>query len=1210
MYVEELIIDGFKSYATRTVISGWDSEFNAITGLNGSGKSNILDAICFVLGISNLSQVRAANLQDLVYKRGQAGITKASVTIVFNNEDRAKSPVGYEDHKQITITRQIVIGGKNKWIVNGHNAQQQVVANLYQSVQLNVNNPHFLIMQGRITKVLNMKPPEVLAMIEEASGTRMFEERKDKAIKTMAKKDKKLEEINQLLDEEIVPKLDKLREEKRTYLEFQKINVELDHITRLLVAFEYKRCDDKLQHSGQELQAKKDRMTELDKLCETLNAELQAMEARQAEIAAELTKNGKGMAGKDEEIKELSKAMVRCRTQSDLQATLIADEQKSLAQLIENKTENEGALQTAEKKHEKIKMKYDPLKADHDSKVTYLNQQEGLLQTLITGMSAGGKNEAGYAFQLQESKTEMSNATSDVDQTKLKIAQLQKDVKEMKPKAQKAASENQSLVKSLATTKEAIATIEADIQRLNVDHERQAVLIQDKKHLADKMSGLKEQIDRISQELSNVMFEYQDPTPNFDRKTVKGMVMELISISENDREWSVAVETCAGGNLQSVIVDTEHIGKLILDHGKSRPVTCLPLNKVIGRNLDPQRLAAAKKIAPSVIPAINLVHFDDYLENLMLTIFGTTLVCEDKKTAEAVTYNKALKIRSVTKDGDTYDPSGTLSGGSKAANSGILLKMQTLQELKQQQKELQTKLDAVNKDMDASTKIVAAYNALVQKKALKSHEMTLLDEQASTNSHAQIIKQVSDIEDQIIESQKALETHTARIKTASDKCKFIEKEMDELVNNRDGKLKAIEAEIKKAKASIAECVGSVKALDLQIQVAVQEIAQLKTEIATQEEQITAMKKSIQDNTTKHETMREQLAAAKASYEEANAKAEEERKHLAEFDTESRKLEADRKSHDKKVNAANLERQTLSHELDRGVADREHASRAIQALLKEHTWIPDHKHTFGEKGTPYEFTDETVSEAKKRKKQLEDRNDHLRHNINPQVIDMLDRMEKRETSLKQMLATVKKDKTKIEDTIASLDEYKREALQKTWEKVNGDFGSIFGELLSGNSAKLEPPEGADITDGLEIKVRLGTVWKQSLTELSGGQRSLIALSLILSLLQFKPAPMYILDEVDAALDLSHTQNIGHLLRTRFKGSQFIVVSLKDGMFNNANVLFKAKFREGVSTVERHAQRSSNGGSGAASVQKAVPMSTGGKRKASAVRRADVGVVGRT
>ena len=97
--------------------------------------------------------------------------------------------------------------------------------------------------------------------------------------------------------------------------------------------------------------------------------------------------------------------------------------------------------------------------------------------------------------------------------------------------------------------------------------------------------------------------------------------------------------------------------------------------------------------------------------------------------------------------------------------------------------------------------------------------------------------------------------------------------------------------------------------------------------------------------------------------------------------------------------------------------------------------------------------------------------------------------------------------------------------------------------------------------------LGGVWKQSLAELSGGQRSLVALSLILALLQFKPAPVYILDEVDAALDLSHTENIGRLLKARFKTAQFIVVSLKEGMFANANVLFRTRFRDGISSIER-------------------------------------------
>ena len=139
---------------------------------------------------------------------------------------------------------------------------------------------------------------------------------------------------------------------------------------------------------------------------------------------------------------------------------------------------------------------------------------------------------------------------------------------------------------------------------------------------------------------------------------------------------------------------------------------------------------------------------------------------------------------------------------------------------------------------------------------------------------------------------------------------------------------------------------------------------------------------------------------------------------------------------------------------------------------------------------------------------------------------------------------------------------QEALEKTYAKVNADFGSIFGTLLPSSDAKLQPPAGQTIHDGLVIHVALGSVWKPSLLELSGGQRSLVALSLVLALLLFKPAPLYILDEVDAALDLSHTQNIGAMIRKHFRQSQFVVVSLKEGMFNNANVIFRTKFVDGA------------------------------------------------
>jgi structural maintenance of chromosome 2 len=182
---------------------------------------------------------------------------------------------------------------------------------------------------------------------------------------------------------------------------------------------------------------------------------------------------------------------------------------------------------------------------------------------------------------------------------------------------------------------------------------------------------------------------------------------------------------------------------------------------------------------------------------------------------------------------------------------------------------------------------------------------------------------------------------------------------------------------------------------------------------------------------------------------------------------------------------------------------------------------------------------------------------------------------------------------VQKVIAELEEKKNEALRTTWAKVNKDFGSIFSTILPGTTAKLEPPTGGTVLDGLEVRVAFNGVWKESLTELSGGQRSLLALSLILSLLLFKPAPMYILDEVDAALDLSHTQNIGHMIRTHFGHSQFIVVSLKQGMFANANVIFRTKFVDNTSTVTRTVPSGSTllgGSSGAGSAASSRPALT--------------------
>ena len=182
--------------------------------------------------------------------------------------------------------------------------------------------------------------------------------------------------------------------------------------------------------------------------------------------------------------------------------------------------------------------------------------------------------------------------------------------------------------------------------------------------------------------------------------------------------------------------------------------------------------------------------------------------------------------------------------------------------------------------------------------------------------------------------------------------------------------------------------------------------------------------------------------------------------------------------------------------------------------------------------------------------------------------MIEKAEQDYLELKKKREIILEDRASIMKTIHELDERKKKALEIAYAKVNQDFGDIFSTLLPGATAKLAPADGtASIHAGLVPLVAFSGKWKESLLELSGGQRSLLALSLVLAMLLFKPAPMYILDEVDAALDLSHTQNIGRLLKTHFSQSQFVVVSLKEGMFDNANVVFTTQNVDGVSSVNR-------------------------------------------
>ncbi|KAL6131925.1 hypothetical protein ACLB2K_070298 [Fragaria x ananassa] len=598
MYIKEVTLDGFKSYATRTVVPGFDRFFNAITGLNGSGKSNILDSICFVLGITNLPQVRAANLQERVYKQGQAGITKATVSIVFDNSDRARSPLGYEAHSELTVTRQI----------------QVQVQNLFHSVQLNVNNPHFLIMQGRITTVLNMKPPEILSMLEEAAGTRMYETKKEAALNTLEKKQSKVDEINKLLDHEILPALDKLRRERTQYMQWANGNADLDRLKRFCIAYEYVQAERIRDSAVCEVEQVKAKISEVDDDTRKMQATIKEMETQVSKLTAEKEASmGGEVKTLSNQVDALSQDVVRevsildnMKDNLDIENENARKTASNIEDMKQSLKDRDCALRNAEEGAAALKKRAEEL--SHS-----LNEYETQYQDVIAGKNSGNEDKC-LEYQLGDAKRAVGSAETELEQLKTKIRHCEKELKEKSSQLMSKREEAVAVESELKARKTDVENVKLALESLPYKEGQMEALQKDRSSELECVQKLKDEMRNLSGHLGNVDFSYRDPVNNFDRSKVKGVVAKLIKVK--DSSTMTALEVTAGGKLFNVVVDTESTGKQLLQNGNlRRRVTIIPLNKIQAHTVPPRVQNAAAKLVgkENAELALSLVGYDEQL---------------------------------------------------------------------------------------------------------------------------------------------------------------------------------------------------------------------------------------------------------------------------------------------------------------------------------------------------------------------------------------------------------------------------------------------------------------------------------------------------------------------------------------------------------------------------------------------------------------------
>ncbi|UKJ89675.1 chromosome segregation protein [Theileria orientalis] len=1257
MYIEYVILDGFKSYSTRTVIGPLDPHFNAVTGLNGSGKSNVLDSLCFVFGISDLSTVRATKLDELIYKQGQAGITRASVTIIINN-NQPNSPLmhPYNTMKEITITRQIAIGGKNRYFINNHPATPKNIFDFYNTARMNINNARFLIMQGRVTKVVNMKPRELLELIEEASGTRIYENKKTVALRLIKRKDEKMQEIEKIIKDDISPMMQKLKSDKDDFLKYSNVKDEYDRLKKIQAYLQYDYYKEVMEKLEECYSNKKDEMDNNVKSVRDMEQLIKSMSEKLAQKQKTLTSTQKQVEAYSLRVDSVNKAISKLRsnkkiTEKDYRELLDSMDQTSKE--IETHTASLSEFASVDAYNEFAK------KVESDRKK---------LQELQQLANTGGK-----VGQMSQLKSKLSSCISELENSERVVAHLEQEIRKNELKLKEFDGSKSSYDSKMAEINDRKSQLGKRIHQINqqLAEHGQGDVVAD---LQGRLRKMREKRERLEQELC--MSEQDMKKHRVHVKTVgdsegyHGQIFDVLALNELGMSYSVPIHVLVGYKLSYLVAMNSKYAKSLFKlnnfASSTKKVTIVPLDDIKVNYLLTEEdlkqikatLGVGKEEERRVLGYWDVFDYEEKFLKLAQYVSGNCVFCSKDSDAKSIAYSKELKKRfaTATLQGDRYDTSGTMSGGGNKYLNETLKTVSVVRNTYRELEDVDREVEKLNDLLSKCKSLTDELYDLKSKHELCTSDLLSLQMRLKGGEYYTVLERINS-------SKSQLETKTSRMEELREKRAQYEQELASLSKSNegdlDGKIRLIKESLKKANVQLellkeqnVDQQLKKSTLEHQINSNKQELENKKMQKQSLEEMKLSQEEEIKQREEELKGLKKELESENSNLSSVQSVIEKtikEKEKLAssvdEMNLSIKQLEYDLETCEKDINEYQVKIAKLENENpyvtspDPALFESVHMSSRTSTMDSHRTTSSNRDSSrSGRKDSAVESTTdgssrsnsgkETIREGSMRGTARSDSNlgegsgnnsrrdslrdssrrdtsrdtgrreqgnikrdlahvnaklerlqklkEKLSRRINQKAQQMYDNILHEYNDLMNKLSKVQNDRNKIEKTIEQLDRKKQQSLNEIFTKVNNHFAQIFSLLLNNATCKLVPSDSKDINSGIVMKICFNNVWKNSLSELSGGQRSLLALSLILAMLKVKPAPVYILDEIDAALDLSHTQNIGKMVKQQFQYSQFIIISLKEGMFSNANTLFKVKFLNGHSVISRHTNSAAGGG----------------------------------
>lgn len=1176
MYLKKIEMKGFKSFADHTEII-FKPGVNVVVGPNGCGKSNLVDAVRWVLGENNIRELRGQKSEDVIFNGTDKfrPLSMASVEIVLDNTDNLL-PLEYSE---ISVGRRIFRSGESEFYLNKSRVRMKDINKLFTGTGLGKCG-YSIIGQGELEEVLNGEPLDRRLLLEEASGIIKYRQQRNEVKARIASTGSDLVRIGDILGELKNQKdeLEKKAEKAELYL---KLREEFDDLKYRVSLFEIKKLQDSLLKQEECLREKSAKLALLLAEAEEKEGQLEQEESR-------LLLKREYIAQYKEERYRLENEINELRSLINLSGEKIKNKEERIETAKKDKVRYEEMLEGLCKELEKIEKDY------RDAKEEY-REKQNLFCTLENKLKELEKEIEDKKSEFEIKKELVFKTAEEAADAKNRFRSEEEKLKKLKEKRERLAIRKEEIEERLLRQKE-----EASFLRKKKEQDEKLVLElkselaeleNRRKSLLDEMNTASSRLEALNRRKSEIMqkiMHLEDVKKNFagysagvrfimqNRVKLSGILGILGELIEVPPGLETAIEAAGGRGLENIVVDravnAEKAINFLKRHNAGR-VTFLPLDMLKVQRLPEE---AVEKMAGKdgiLGLASRLVRYEPFYDRAVEYLLGRVVVVKDIRIGIELFHRLDYPLRIVSLEGETINLSGAMTGGSRKETVKTPLQYRSEEKsLKEEKEKLEREVAKENGVLETIKKELKKVDDVIEdkKKGIAEIDFTL----------GMLVKNLKEAEEKFSWLEKEKKAVLQEDRLVLDEIRLLEEEMQALYHEhreKDFISEEMEKELEDLKISLEEKKRDMRVYEERLAAYREQLDMKARELKKLEhsrEQFREVKDSYLKSIFEAEKLIEKLTGEIAGEKETCLASEKRwQEKLLELEKVNDELIKQRSGEEEliksigkikeeieplRIGIASLEREVKNLEIGKARLEAELTAVKTRFMEEFREEVPEfimEIHTAREN-----------NEYKRRMESLQARMEEM-GNVDVEAINAYRELKNRFDFMKKQYDDLKEGREALEKLLKETEELMHREFINFLDLANKSFKKTFTEIFGGGDAVLRLEDIEDkLNAGVEIEVKMPGKKAQALSLLSGGERALTCIAFIFGLLRLKPAPFCLLDEIDAALDETNLVRFARFIRKMAEEVQFIIISHRQAMIEAGETVYGVTMPEkGVSSV---------------------------------------------